>query len=89
MVVLNSFKIRHSCDLKYKMLDLLKSHFSIFFSLEHKKGEDFFSMDKGLFYSTLLENFGPDPILKLWLPWMHKLAESHQVSSLYMYMECT
>jgi hypothetical protein len=36
-------------------------------------------MDKALFYSMLLENFGPDPILKLWMPRMRKLAESQQV----------
>lgn len=49
-------------------------------SLEHKKGEDFFSMDKALFYSMLFENFGKTPILTNVLPYMQKLAESHQES---------
>ena len=28
-------------------------------SLEHEKGLDFFSMDRGLFLSFLIENIGP------------------------------
>lgn len=36
-------------------------------------------MDKALFYSMLLENYGPGPILDAFLPRMKKLVESQQV----------
>jgi hypothetical protein len=36
-------------------------------------------MDKGLFYSMLFENFGPEPLLAVFMPKLQKLAESQQV----------
>jgi hypothetical protein len=43
-------------------------------------------MDKALFYSMLIENFGPGPIPDSILPRMKKLAESQQVTLSGIYM---
>ena len=48
-------------------------------SLEHKKGEDFFSMDKAYFFCILFETIGVQLFHTL-LPYLKKLVESEQES---------
>ena len=48
-------------------------------SIEHKKGEDFFSMDNAYFFCMLFECLGIQ-LLKMFLPHLQKLAESEQES---------
>jgi hypothetical protein len=48
--------------------------------MEHNKGEDAFSMDKGLFFSFLFENFN-DRFLPIFATHMKKLAESNDESN--------
>jgi hypothetical protein len=50
-----------------------------FNALEHRKGEDFFSMDKALFHCCLYENFG-DEFLPSFMPFIQKLAVSAEES---------
>jgi proteasome activator subunit 4 len=51
-----------------------------FNTMEHNKGEDAFSMDKGLFFSFLFENFN-DRFLPIFATHMKKLAESNDESN--------
>jgi len=48
-------------------------------SLEHEKGQDFFSMDRGLFLSYLLENIGPK-LAQVFQPHIEKLVGSPEES---------
>ena len=48
-------------------------------SIEHKKGEDFFSMDKAYFFCILLECIGLQ-LFKMFLPYLRKMVESEQES---------
>ena len=48
-------------------------------SLEHKKGEDFFSMDKAYFFCILFETLGAQ-LFHILLPYLKKLVESEQES---------
>lgn len=49
-------------------------------AVEHKKGEDFFSMDKALFYSVLFEQFGCDLLLPKFMPHLERLVQSTEES---------
>ena len=48
-------------------------------SIEHKKGEDFFSMDKAYFFCMLFETTGTKLFI-LFLPFLKKMVESEQES---------
>ena len=48
-------------------------------SIEHKKGEDFFSMDKAYFFCMLFETIGMK-LFQMFLPHLKKLVESEQES---------
>ena len=48
-------------------------------SVEHKKGEDFFSMDKALFYAFLFETFG-DQFQDILAPYIRDKAKSREES---------
>ena len=50
-----------------------------FNSLEHEKGQDFFSTDRGLFLSFLLENVGP-ALTGVFQPHIEKLVSSPEES---------
>lgn len=51
-----------------------------FNSIEVKKGEDVFSMDKGLFYCALVEQFGPQTI-PIFAPYVEKFTSSSSEES--------
>ena len=51
------------------------SKFIEFNAMEHKKGEDFFSMDKALFNSMLFENYGP-VFLPAFMPHIQRLTQA-------------
>ena len=48
-------------------------------SLEHNKGEDFFSMDKAYLFCILFETLG-EQLFHIFLPYLKKLVESEQES---------
>ena len=48
-------------------------------SIEHKKGEDSFSMDKGLLYCSLIEEFGSE-FAQILVPYVEKFSKSTEES---------
>ena len=48
-------------------------------SMEIKKGEDMFNMDKGMFYCELFESFGPQ-LLSAFVPYVEKFCKSSEES---------
>ena len=56
-----------------------REKFFKFNTSEIKKGEDIFSMDKGLLYCSLFDQFGPQ-ILPIFVPYVQKFTQSTEES---------